>query len=227
MLFFDENNEGYTYNISNGIYVKRNSGLTYRTTNEDELKKVVESAYNLIANDCSNWSADYIAEAKDLGFLNGLTDIAHKESITREKFCQIIYNMLDDTLDIKWQKVSPNPFKDTIDEKVLALYLVGVVSGKGEQNFAPYDYLTREEAATIIVRAVGKFAPEMPVTEMYFDYDDVNEVSDWAADSVQIISNLGFMNGVGDNAFAPKETYTAEQSVTTVVRMYEAIASLK
>lgn len=227
VIFFDENNEGYTYNISKGIYVKRNSGLTYRTSNEDELKKVVESAYNLIANDCSNWSADYIAEAKDLGFLNGLTDIAYKEPITREKFCQIIYNMLDTALDIKWQKVSPNPFKDTNDEKVLALYLAGVVNGKGEQNFAPYDYLTREEAATIIVRAVGKFAPEMPVTEMYFDYDDVNDVSDWAACSVQIISNLGFMNGVGDNAFAPQETYTAEQSVTTVVRMYEAIASLK
>ena len=83
ILFFDKNNSGDTYTISTGIVVK---GITYRTSNEEELKKVVANAYELIANDCSNWSADYIVQAKDLGFLENISDLAYKEPITREKF---------------------------------------------------------------------------------------------------------------------------------------------
>lgn len=221
ILFFDKNNSGYTYSISNGMYVKRNSGLTYRTSNEEELEKVVENAYNLIANDCGNWCADYVVKAKDLGFLDDVADITYKKPITREKFCEILYNMLDKTTDLKWQRVSPNPLDDTTNPKVLSLYLENIVSGKGENKFVPDDYLTREEAAAIIVRAVNRFMPEMPVTEMYFEYEDINDVSEWASDFVQIISNMGVMSGIDENKFAPKETYTAEQAVTTVVRLYD------
>lgn len=219
VLFFDKNNSGYTYNISQGMLVKEKSGLTYRTSNEVELVKAVESAYKLIANDCSNWSCDYISEAKYLGFMDGVTDIKYKEAVTREKFCEIVYNMLDKTLDIKWKKVSPNQFNDTTNGKVSALYLEGIINGKGDNTFAPDDYLTREEAATIIVRVLNRFMPETPVTEMYFEYNDIDDVSEWASDSVQIISNLGIMNGVGDNSFAPQDVYTAEQAVVTVIRL--------
>ena len=55
---------------------------------------------------------------------------------------------------------------------------------------------------------------------MWFEYDDINEVSEWASDSIQTISNLGFMNGVGNNKFAPKETYTTEQAIATLVRVF-------
>ena len=220
ILFFDKNNFAHTYIISTGIVIKEKDGLTYRTSNEEELKNVVEKAYNIIANDCSDWSADYIAQAKDLGFLNSVTDISYKEPVTREKFCEITYNMLDRTKDIDWKRVSPNPFNDTTNEKVFSLCLEGIVNGKGQYTFAPNDYLTREEAATILVRVMNKFMQDIPVTEMYFEYDDINEVSEWASNSVQIVSNLGVMNGVGDNKFAPHDTYTTEQAIATVIRLY-------
>lgn len=60
----------------------------------------------------------------------------------------------------------------------------------------------------------------MPVHEVYFEYDDISEVSEWASDSVQIISNLGIMEGVGDNKFAPQDTYTTEQAIATIMRLY-------
>ncbi len=60
----------------------------------------------------------------------------------------------------------------------------------------------------------------MPVTEMYFEYDDISKVSKWASNSVQVISNLGVMEGVGDNKFVPKDTYTAEQAIATIMRLY-------
>ena len=62
----------------------------------------------------------------------------------------------------------------------------------------------------------------MAVHEVYFMYDDMDQVSDWAADSVQIISNMGFMTGVGGNKFAPKDNYTVEQSMSSLVRIYDS-----
>lgn len=220
IIFFDKNNQSCSYNISKGVTPKSGfSGLSFRTQNEEELKNVVEKAYNLISNDCSDWSSDYIVQARDIGLLEGIRDISYKENITRENFCEMVYNLVDMTTDIKWKKVSPNPFQDTDNEKVIALSLEGIIYGKEERNFAPKDLLTREEASTILVRMINAVMP-MPVTEMYFEYDDNNEISEWASSSVQIISNLGFMNGVGENKFAPKDNYTAEQSIATLIRIY-------
>ena len=220
IIFFDKNTKSYSYNISIGITPESGfSGLSYRTTNEEELKIVVEKAYNLISNNCSDWSADYIVQAKDVGFLEDVTDISYKEPITREKFCEIIYNMIVKTVDKDWSEPTAIPFVDTHNSKVATLYYKDIIKGKGDKVFAPNDYLTREEAATIIIRVVNKFMP-MPVTEMYFEYDDISEVSEWASDSVQIISNLGIMEGVGDNKFAPQDTYTTEQAIATIMRLY-------
>ncbi|MBO5453820.1 MAG: S-layer homology domain-containing protein [Clostridia bacterium] len=173
--------------------------------------------------DSSEWAIDYILEFQKLGFLDGVTDVSYKEPVTREKFCKIIYNMLDRNMNIEWKKVSPNPFKDTADEKVISLRLEGIVNGKDDCKFAPDDYLTREEAATIIVRVMNKFMPDIIVTETYFNYDDIDEVAEWASDSVQLISNSGIMVGVGENKFSPQDTYTTEQAIASVVRLYNNI----
>ena len=222
ILFFDENNKGATYNISKGITPKSgHSGLSYKTTNETELVVIIEKAYGLIANDCSNWAADYIVEAKDLGFLDDVTEIQYKEPVTREKFCEIIYNMLDKTMDIKWKKVSPNPFSDTVNEKINSLRLEGLIKGKGDGTFAPNDYLTREEAATIIDRIYKNgVLYGTGTTGNWVKFSDESEISDWALYGVQNASKQGIMLGTSEGKFAPKEIYTTEQAITSIVRMY-------
>ena len=98
---------------------------------------------------------------------------------------------------------------------------LGIISGKTDTEFFPNDALTREEAASIIVRMINAVMP-MAVHEVYFMYDDMDQVSGWAEDSVQIISNMGFMTGVGGNKFAPKDNYTVEQSMSSLVRIYDS-----
>lgn len=169
----------------------------------------------------SDWAADYIVKAENIGLLNNVSGLIYKENITREKFCELIYDFIMITKRGITTPEYKNPFTDTDNEKVVVLNAAEIIFGKTDTEFAPNDLLTREEAATIIVRMINKVMP-IPVTEMYFDYDDSGEISEWASDSVQIMSNLGFMNGVGENKFAPKENYTAEQSVTTLIRMYDA-----
>ena len=167
----------------------------------------------------SEWASKDIDLAYAVGIADTNKDYIYKNNITREEFCELIYNLVVlVSPDIEY--FIPDSFADTKNEKVLKLNSLGIINGKTATEFAPNDYLTREEAATIIVRMVNKVVP-MSATEMWFEYDDINEVSEWASDSIQTISNLGFMNGVGNNKFAPKETYTTEQAIATLVRVYE------
>ena len=118
------------------------------------------------------------------------------------------------------------PFTDTDNEKVAALYSLGIINGKSEKSFAPNDTLTREEAATILSRTIDKtwaekYVPNKEVT--FFDYWDI---SDWSEESIVEMYNLGIINGMevkenGSVVIAPKSKLTAEQAITMIVRMYE------
>ncbi len=167
----------------------------------------------------SDWAKESIDIANSVGITYKTQPYYYHNNITREEFCEMIYNLVVlVSPDIEY--FIPDSFTDTKNEKVLKLNSLGIINGKTATEFAPNDYLTREEAATIIIRMVNKIVP-MAATEMWFEYDDINEISEWASDSIQTISNLGFMNGIGNNKFAPKETYTTEQAIATLVRVYE------
>lgn len=222
IMFFDKNNNGPTYTISSGIVVPEISNLTFRTSNEPTLEIAVEKAYKQMALDCTNWASDYIIEANDLGITEDVTDLEYKKPITREKFCEMIYNMLDKSMTVEWKKVSPNPFRDTVNEKVFSLCLEGIIVGKGEYTFAPDDFLTREEAATILIRTAQFMSIGMP--ENAYDskvYDDENNISDWAIASVHYCHKLGVMIGTSETEFSPQDEYTVEQAIATILRLYE------
>ena len=60
------------------------------------------------------------------------------------------------------------------------------------------------------------------VTELWFEFDDIDYISDWAMDAVQTMCNMNVMNGVGNNNFAPQEVYTTEQAIVTITRAYSS-----
>lgn len=222
IMFFDKNNNTSTYTISSGMIVPGKDGFMFKTVNEGALEIAVEKAYKQMALNCTNWAFDYIIEANDLGITEDLADLEYKKPVTREKFCEMIYNMLDKSMTVEWKKVSPNPFKDTVNEKVFSLYLEGIIEGKGGYTFAPDDFLTREEAATILIRTAQFMGIGMP--ENAYDskvYDDENSISDWAFASVHYCRKLGVMIGTSETEFSPQDEYTAEQAIATILRLYE------
>ncbi len=218
---------GINFYMEDGTYIQFGTRIhidkvDYNAVFPDIALEEMAYYHDLIKNiDSSEWATDYILECQEFGFLEDVTNLSYREPITREKFCEILFNIYSKSIENpKTWNIGMYPiFEDCNNEKVVTLYLEGIIRGKGDTLFAPNDYLTREEAATILIRYVNKFTP-MPTTEMYFEYDDISEVSEWASDSVQIISNLGIMEGVGDNKFAPKDTYTAEQAIATIMRLY-------
>ena len=157
---------------------------------EETVKNAAEDA-TLTANDCSDWAADDIAQAKEIGLLDDVSGLIYRENITREKFCELIFDFIMITQGGITTSEYQNQFTDTDNRKVVVLRAAEIIYGKSDTEFAPNDSLTREEAATIIVRMINRVMP-MPVTEMYFAYDDSDDIAEWASSAVQVMSNLGF-----------------------------------
>ncbi len=185
------------------------AGITdraYRRTNQQ-----VSPAY-------SEWAEKYIRTAENLGFLTNDMQNGYTEFISRQHFCEIAYNML-----IKWgiknTGYDTKIFRDTDSQAVNALYALGIVNGRSDTEFAPNDYITREESAVMLARLA--LFMNIPARAYNHKFDDEAQISDWARDAVYKICSCGIMNGTAEYMFSPKEKYTKEQAAATIVRLYE------
>ncbi len=167
----------------------------------------------------SKWAADSIETARKINIISG--NYNFPGAITREEFCELVFNYIKNFPGSAFSVgIIKPPFTDTDNEHIEVLNALGIVKGKSETEFAPNDSLTREEAAAILCRLINKIYPGRDATAQYFDFADSGEISEWAMNDIQVICNMGIMQGMGDNRFAPKGLYTTEQAVATLVRVY-------
>ncbi len=165
----------------------------------------------------SDWAAETIEEAKELGLLPEELQQKYRKNITREDFCKLVYE-LPFVKSMERLPAENVNYIDCDDDKVKFLSEVGIIYGVGQNKFAPDEYLTREQAATILLRIWVMSGGTVDYTEERFA--DHNDISDWASGVPYAIKNAGIMNGVGDNRFAPQEGYSTEQAVATLLRLY-------
>jgi len=118
-------------------------------------------------------------------------------------------------------------FNDTDDINVQIMGYLGVVSGVGGGYFNPYGEITREQAAVMLTRLAESVGHPLPLWQrglhpstVIADYDDI---SSWAVQSVAQIYQAGIMSGVGDRRFAPQSTFTREQSIVTILRLFDMV----
>lgn len=167
------------------------------------------------------WAKDLVDQAIAEGILPAELQSAYDRPITRREFC-----LLSDAL---YTKVKGSPaavdaaitFTDTSDPAVLRMASAKVVNGTGNGAFDPNSQLTREQAATMLSRlsvALGK-----PLTDGAVTFEDSGSVASWALTAVGEMQASGIMGGTGNNLFSPQMTYTREQSIVTIMRLYGMI----
>lgn len=226
-----ENGTGTLINKKGEIVIKNDawkqiSWLNWWSYNDDGCFKVSDGErFGVVRYKgyISPWAEETIEKAETFGIIHSDKAYDYVSCIMREDFCEMIYNYLTLIPNGLSAVYAKNPFIDTDSECIAALNSLGIIKGKSETEFAPHDLLTREEAATIIFRLVKNVKTDFSQNDSYCVFDDSSEISDWADESIQAVVNSEIMNGVGDNKFAPKENYSVEQAIATLVRTYENI----
>lgn len=175
----------------------------------------------------SNWAVDEIEEAIVTGLVPELVRGYFTFEITRLEFCILAVTLYEKlkgeiTVDVD------TGFADFNDEFVLKAASIGVVNGYGDGTFRPYSAITREQAATMLGRLYSLFndLPEY----MGEEYADESMISDWALDYVRGIREADIMHGaevddIGGVSyyFYPQDTYTIEQAICTMLRLYKKV----
>ncbi|MDY3971559.1 MAG: S-layer homology domain-containing protein [Clostridia bacterium] len=218
-LFYD----GYYYiEDADGNRFKSSDGQTWESYNHR--LPLTEITFN--NSKPSAWAEKEVKRAYEIDAAPyQLKDkLVYTDNMTREMFCDVLASMLE-LKDMMPEKETAR-FTDTSNENVIRLGSVGIISGYDDGSFRPRNSITREEAAMLLY----KTAKYMKYDNFYEDYklsgyayaDDEN-IGDWAKEAVYQMNNAQIMTGVGDDKFAPEDSYTNEQSIATILRLYDAV----
>lgn len=93
----------------------------------------------------------------------------------------------------------------------------GVIKGITLETFEPDSFLTREQAATIMVRALG-LEQKAPDPNFATHYKDDKKISDYARDSVYVATEIGLLEGKDNNTFDPRGKLTRAESAAIIER---------
>lgn len=175
----------------------------------------------------SNWAQAAVQTAQEARLVPESLNTAYDTAITRAEFCSLaasLYRIWDANEQLKDITPSSVSFTDCTDKDVLLCASVGVVNGVGGGRFAPDSRIQRQEAASMLHRlaALRTDYADSTKNKMPHVFLDGENIRAWARSDVYWAYNNGVMTGTGDNAFDPTGQYTREQSIVTMLRLYDA-----
>lgn len=163
-----------------------------------------------------HWAEASIRDFINKGYIGGYPDgmFRPNNSITRAEFVTILNNVFGLT------KSSGKVFSDTQSHwgktSIDIAVTNGVCNGKSATEFKPNDPLTRQEAAVMISNYKKLLDGNH---DKLNKYNDKEQVSSWAKDSVEGMIEKGYMGGYSDNTFRPKGKITRAEAVVTLSRV--------
>lgn len=166
----------------------------------------------------SAWAKSMVEQAEKRGIkLNSYTP--YRLNIHRDEFCKLALQTIQAAKPYKTLPEPANAFPDCDEDAVRQIAALGIVTGYEDGTFQPTRELSRQEAAVILHRLYnvlyGKFYSEVTIKP----YADGGSIGTWAKDSVYAMQQGGILQGKSANKFCPKDGYTIEQALVTLLRM--------
>jgi len=185
---------------------------------EHSLPFIAEMPNDVVENP-STWALAEVNTAVTAGLVPQSLQSKYSQAITRAEYCSLAVALYE---KYTGEEITERKnFDDTNDVDVEKMAAVGVVSGVGNNLFDPNANLTREQAAAMLSRlaeAIGKPLPKRAAT-----FSDNPLISSWAFECVGQVQAAGIMRGIDNNIFAPKDPYTREQSIITMIRLWNKV----
>ena len=168
----------------------------------------------------SEWAIEPVNEAIAANLVPFELQTNFTQPITRLEFATLSVMLYEAVRGTEIQTDRSIPFIDTADLNAHKAAIMGVTQGTGDgTTFSPDTPLTREQAAVMLARLAAAIGHEMPIATPYFG--DNNDISDWAVMPVGQMQQARIMGGIGENMFAPQGQYTIEQSIITIMRLFD------
>ena len=159
-----------------------------------------------------HWAEDAISRWSDRGVIQGHNgDFEPDSAITRADMAVIIDRIMD------YQTKAENKFYDLDNayykDPILRVAQAGVMQGDGK-NVRPKDKITREEAVSMLARALSVTAGGSSTS-----FADNSRISSWAMANVAAFAKNGYIAGRSGNRFEPQANITRAEVVKLLDNM--------
>ena len=169
-----------------------------------------------------HWGEKDILRLVSLGVVGGYEDgtFRPEAGITRQEFAKMVVLAagLEPDAEPELTFADSDEIAEWARGYVSAAVKAGIITGVGDNRFAPTDPVTRAQAATMIMRSLGEVETALELT-----FADAETIPEWAKAAILGAVEKGIVNGFEDNTFKPDLSATRVQaakmlSKLTVVR---------
>jgi uncharacterized protein (DUF2252 family) len=189
---------------------------------EQENEEVVAPAPQANLVDISgHWANAAIQRAAELGVVAGYADGSFKpeKAVTRAEFIVMLARLS------KWAPASSGTAftdQDSVGgwaaNAIAAAVQQGVIAGYEDGSFRPNDAITRAEMIVMLARS-EKINAAAGAAASFADYEAIPV---WARGSVDAFRQLGFIQGRGNNSFAPQASATRAEATILLLKVLDA-----
>lgn len=201
-----------TGTTENGVVVEVKGDVTV---------KVVDNSKDFEDVSGNDWFEDAADFVSARGLMNGMTEdtFGHGVPTSRAMVAQILHNMegkADHDFDGSFADVDSDAwYADAIywaaDE--------GIISGVGNGNFAPDDYITREQLALMMWKYAGAEVSNYDIAS----FKDCDQISAYAEMAIRWAVENGLMSGKGNGQLDPKGNATRAEVASVLMKFYENV----
>ncbi len=200
------------------------NNITIPPKGEDNYEDILDT-YLLTFKDMKNhWAREDVEYMAELGIIQGKSEdqFMPEDNISRAEFAALITRTMG---------LSETPYENSFYDVVSEDWYSGYVQTVRSNNFMngydglfnPNSPITREEIAKVIVAAYNSKTGTALETGKSIYFNDIDQISYWAWDYVAEAVDLGFINGVSEELFAPKEIATRAQAAVMLRRVYDKL----
>jgi len=184
-----------------------------------------ETINEIIFNDIEgHWAKEDIIFMASQGFVKGMDKYTFRpdDYITRAEFSALIVRIL---------KLEPASYSGRFLDVAAGTWYGDIIETAAQAGiitgylglFRPDDYVTREEMTKMIIEAYIYRGYKIHKQNSRIVFEDEANISDWAIEYVKTAYSLGFIKGVSNHQFAPKENATRAQAVTIIRRLWNQL----
>lgn len=197
--------------------------------NSDNKAISTESSFNKFSDvDKSAWFYDNVQYVIENGLMTGISEneFSPNSETTRGMIVTILWRLEDRPVStgVEFDDVNSN---DYYHNAVVWAAANKIVSGYNENLFGPNDIATREQLSTIMYRYAEY--KDYDITSVGADldkYDDKEQISDYAIDSIKWAVAHQIISGTSEKTISPKDNVSRCQVAAILKRFCSNIANI-
>ena len=164
------------------------------------------------------WAEKYIMDLYYKGIVSGdgTGRFNPNATLTRAEYVKMIVlalGLFDQDTDVSFADCGTG---DWYYNYVASGVSAGIVYGKDNGSFGADEPVTRQDMAVLAYRGLLASGLKLSAVNDVSVFSDTSEIAEYAAEGVKMMQQLGIINGMGDNRFAPNEYSTRAMAAKVI-----------